>query len=156
VKKVQSLVDERKSLEKRVEEATRGSTDEEVERLLNMVHRVDHVRVIATNVRVPVPDMKTFTSIMDAVRERLQFGVAVLSAEVAGKNTLLCIVTDDLREAFGLRADLILKEVAAVAGGRGGGKAHLAQAGIPDPSRIPAALASVAPTVTKMIESHER
>jgi alanyl-tRNA synthetase len=80
----------------------------------------------------------------------------VLSADVAGKHTLLAIVTDDLREAFGLRADVILKEVAAVAGGRGGGKAHLAQAGIPDPSLIPTALASVAPTVTKMIESHER
>ena len=156
VKKVQSLVDDRKTLEKRVKEATRGSTDEEVERLLNMVHRVDSVQVIATNVRIPVPDMKTFTSITDGVRDRLKFGVAVLSADVGGKHTLLCIVSDDLREAFGLRADLILKEVAAVAGGRGGGKAHLAQAGVPDASRIPAALASVAGTVTKMIEAHER
>jgi alanyl-tRNA synthetase len=156
VKKVQSLVDERKSLEKRVEDATRGSTDEEVERLLNMVHRVDDVRVIATDVRIPIADMKTFTSLMDAVRERLKFGVAVLAADVGGKHTLLCIVSDDLREAFGLRADVILKEVAAVAGGRGGGKAHLAQAGIPDPVRIPAALASVAPTVAKMIEARER
>jgi len=156
VKKVQSLVDERKSLEKRVEEATRGSTEEEVERLLNMVHRVDSVRVIATDVRIPLADMKAFTSLMDAVRERLKFGVAVLSADVAGKHTLLCIVSDDLRDVWGLRADVILKEVAAVAGGRGGGKAHLAQAGIPDPSLIPKALASVAATVTKMIDSHER
>ncbi len=134
----------------------RSTTDEEVGRLLNMVHRVDSVRVIATNVRIPVADMKMFTSIMDAVRERLKFGVAVLSADVQGKHTLLCIVTDDLRDVWGLRADLILKEVAAIAGGRGGGKAHLAQAGIPDPSRIPAALVSVASTVNKMIAAHER
>jgi len=156
VTKIQSLVDERKSLEKRLEEAMRSTTDEEVGRLLNMVHRVDSVRVIATNVRIPVADMKMFTSIMDAVRERLKFGVAVLSADVQGKHTLLCIVTDDLRDVWGLRADLILKEVAAAAGGRGGGKAHLAQAGIPDPSRIPAALVSVASTVNKMIAAHER
>jgi alanyl-tRNA synthetase len=154
VKKVQALVDERKSLEKRVEDATRSSTDEEVERILNMVHRVDSVRVIATTVNVP--DMKSFTSLIDAVRDRLQVGVAVLAAEIDGKQTLLCIVTDDLREVWGLRADVILKQVAAVAGGRGGGKAHLAQAGIPDPSLIPAALASVAPTVAMMIQAHER
>jgi alanyl-tRNA synthetase len=100
--------------------------------------------------------MKSFTSLIDAVRDRLQVGVAVLAAEIDGKQTLLCIVTDDLREVWGLRADVILKQVAAVAGGRGGGKAHLAQAGIPDPSLVPAALASVAPTVAKMIEAHER
>jgi alanyl-tRNA synthetase len=156
LKKVQSLVDERKSLEKRVEAATRGSTEDEVDRLLNMTHRVDHVNVIATDVRIPLADMKAFNSLMDAVREKLKFGVAVLSADVGEKHALLCIVTDDLREAFGLRADLILKEVAAVAGGRGGGKAHLAQAGIPDASLIPKALASVAPTVTRMIEAHGR
>ena len=52
-----------------------------------------------------------------------------------GKGSLLAVVTDDLRER-GVRADAIVREVAAVAGGRGGGKPHMAQAGIPDASRI--------------------
>jgi len=38
-------------------------------------------------------------------------------------------------------------ELAAAAGGKGGGKPHMAQAGIPDPSRIAAALDAVVPTV---------
>jgi alanyl-tRNA synthetase len=39
-----------------------------------------------------------------------------------------------------VRADAVIKELAAIAGGRGGGKPHMAQAGIPDATRIPAAL----------------
>jgi alanyl-tRNA synthetase len=49
-------------------------------------------------------------------------------------------VTDDLRER-GVRADGLIKDIAAAAGGRGGGKPHMAQAGIPDASRIADALA---------------
>jgi len=86
----------------------------------------------------------------DAVRDKLGSGVAVLAAEVNEKHTLLAVITDDLR-ARGIRADVILKEVAAVAGGRGGGKAHMAQAGIPDGARIPEALAAVVPVVMRLI-----
>jgi alanyl-tRNA synthetase len=57
-----------------------------------------------------------------------------------GKHALLVVVTDDLRER-GVRADDIVREIAAVAGGKGGGKPHMAQAGIPDGSRIAEALA---------------
>jgi alanyl-tRNA synthetase len=39
-----------------------------------------------------------------------------------------------------VRADAIVREVAALAGGKGGGKPHMAQAGIPDGSRLPDAL----------------
>lgn len=51
-------------------------------------------------------------------------------------------MTDDLREK-GLRADTLIRDVAAVAGGRGGGKPHMAQAGIPDAGKLPEALAAV-------------
>jgi alanyl-tRNA synthetase len=148
VKKVQSLVDERRTLEKRVDEAMRSSAGDEVTRVLDAAEQVDGIRVIAT--RVAAPDMKSLTTLADAIRDKLPGGVAVLAAEVNGKHTLVCVVTDDVREK-GLRADTILKAVAAIAGGRGGGKPHLAQAGIPDGSRIDEALHSVVPTVRQMI-----
>ena len=44
---------------------------------------------------------------------------------------MLAVVSDDLRER-GVRADTIIRELAASAGGKGGGKPHMAQAGIPD------------------------
>jgi alanyl-tRNA synthetase len=92
-------------------------------------------------------DMKSLQALGDAVREQIGSGVAVLSASFSdGKNSLLGIVTDDLREK-GLRADEIIRDVAAIAGGRGGGKAHMAQAGVPDADKLPDALAAVAGVV---------
>jgi alanyl-tRNA synthetase len=146
LRRVQSLIEEKRALEKRLEEATRSGSGVEVERLVAAAESIDGVRVVAA--QVTAGDNKSFASLADAVRDRLGTGVAVLAAEFSGKHTLLCVVTDDLRESRGIRADTILKEVAAVADGRGGGKAHMAQAGIPDGSRIPDALAAV-PAVVK-------
>jgi alanyl-tRNA synthetase len=85
--------------------------------------------------------VKELQSLGDAVRERLGSGVGVLAASFEdGKNTLLVVVTDDLRDR-GVRADALIKDIAAAAGGRGGGKPHMAQAGIPDASRFDEAFA---------------
>jgi alanyl-tRNA synthetase len=151
VKKVRSLVEERKTLEKRIDEAIRSGGGGEVDRIISQQQQVDGVVVVATT--VSTGDMKSLTTLADSVRDKLSNGVAVLAADVNGKHTLICVVSDAAREK-GLRADEILKAVAAIAGGRGGGKPHLAQAGIPDGSRISEALAAVAPTVRGMIESN--
>jgi alanyl-tRNA synthetase len=151
VDKVRSLVEERKTLEKRIEELMRSGGGGELDRIINLKEQVDGLVVVATSVNAT--DMKSLTALADSVRDQLPNGVAVLAADVNGKHTLVCVVSDDVREK-GLRADEILKAVAAVAGGRGGGKAHLAQAGIPDGSRIGEALAAVVPTVRSMIESN--
>ncbi len=75
------------------------------------------------------------------MRETLGSGVGVLAASFEdGKNTLLVVVTDDLRDR-GIRADALIKDIASAAGGRGGGKPHMAQAGIPDAARFGDALA---------------
>ena len=54
----------------------------------------------------------------------------------------MVVVTDGARDR-GVRADVVVRELAAVAGGRGGGKPHMAQAGIPDGGRLPDALAAL-------------
>ena len=67
-------------------------------------------------------------------------GVAVLVAEMPGdKRSMFTFVTDDLISQ-GVRADAIVREVAAVVGGRGGGRPHMAQAGVEEPERIDEAL----------------
>ena len=67
-------------------------------------------------------------------------GVAVVSADMPeGKHTLFAFVTDDLI-GRGVRADAVVREIAAVVGGRGGGRPHMAQAGVEDPDRIDEAL----------------
>jgi alanyl-tRNA synthetase len=148
VKRVQSLAEENRTLGKRLDESMRSGSGSEVDRIVGSATVVKGVHVVAA--KVIATDNKSFGGLADAVRDRLGSGVAVLAADVGGKHTLLCVVTDDLR-VRGLRADAILKEVAAVAGGRGGGKAHMARAGIPDLSRVPEALAAVAPVVKRQL-----
>ena len=90
---------------------------------------------------VIVDDVKALQAMGDALREQLGSGVGLLAARLEdGKGSLIAVVTDDLREK-GVRADAIVRELATVVGGRGGGKPHMAQAGIPDASRLGEALA---------------
>ena len=149
LKKVQQLVEERRTLEKKLEEAQRGGGADQVQGLIARAIRVDGTRVVAE--QVSVADVKALQALGDALRERLESGVAVLGASFDdGKNTLLGVVTDDLRDR-GVRADVVVKEVAAVAGGKAGGKPHMAQGGIPDAARIPDALQQVERVVRALI-----
>ena len=67
-------------------------------------------------------------------------GVAVVAAELPeDRQALFAFVTDDLI-ARGVRADAVVREVAALVGGKGGGRPHMAQAGVNDPSRLDEAL----------------
>ena len=136
--RVDALLQEKRQLEKRLDEAMRGGGGDAVERLVSTATPIDGMRLVASV--VSVPDVKSLQALGDAVRERLKTGVAALGATFEdGKSTLLAVVTDDARDR-GVRADAVIKELAAAAGGRGGGKPHMAQAGIPDAARIPEAL----------------
>jgi len=83
----------------------------------------------------------------------MESGVGVLAASFEnGKNTMLAVVSDDLREK-GIRADTILRELAAAAGGKGGGKPHMAQAGIPDAERMASVVAEAPDLIRKHLSS---
>jgi alanyl-tRNA synthetase len=139
-KRVAGLLEERRALERRLDEAMRGGGDQ-LQALLQRAQSIgpNGSRLVTSVVRAG--DVKELQSLGDAVREKLGSGVGVLAASFEdGKNTLLVVVTDDLRER-GVRADALIKDIAAAAGGRGGGKPHMAQAGIPDASRFDEAFA---------------
>jgi alanyl-tRNA synthetase len=148
-RRVQALVDERRTLERRLEESVRGGGGDRVQALVADATQIDSTRVVAAS--VIVGDVKELQSLGDALRERLGSGVGVLAASFGdGKNTLLAVVTDDLRER-GVRADALVRDLAEAAGGRGGGKPHMAQAGIPDAARLPDALKQVPTAVRKLL-----
>jgi alanyl-tRNA synthetase len=148
LKKAQSLVDERRTLEKRLEEAMKGGGDE-LRRLLDAAVPIDGLRAVSSLVNAA--DVKTLQALGDAVREQAGPLVAALGATFEDrKSALLVVVTDDAR-GRGVRADTVVRELAAVAGGRGGGKPHMAQAGIPDSERLPAALAALERVVREQL-----
>ena len=149
-KKLDCLMDERKQLEKRLDDAMRGGVSGGglAQQLVAAASDIAGTRVVSA--RVDVPDVKALQALGDAVREALGSGVAVLGAAFAdGKGALLAVATDDARDR-GLRADIVVRDVAATVGGRGGGKPHMAQAGV-DPSQLDAAIAGAAGIVGKLV-----
>jgi alanyl-tRNA synthetase len=78
----------------------------------------------------------------DHYRDKLKSGVIVLGAVTEGKALLISAVTNDLADRF--HAGDIVKEIAAVVGGRGGGRPDMAQAGGPRAEKLDAALDKVA------------
>lgn len=142
-KKLDALLDERKQLEKRLDEAMRGGATGSglAQQLAAAAVDAGGVRLVAA--RVDVPDVKALQALGDAVREALGSGVALLGATFGdGKGALLAVATDDARDR-GFRADVVVREVAASVGGRGGGKPHMAQAGV-EPDKVDAAIAASA------------
>jgi len=151
-RRVQQLAEERRALEKKLEDALRGGGDE-LQKLIAAATPLggNGARLVMGEVRVD--DAKALQGMGDALREQLASGVGLLAARLGdGKGSLLAVVTDDLR-AKGLRADTIVRDVAALAGGRGGGKPHMAQAGIPDADRIEAALNEAPRLVAALLAS---
>jgi alanyl-tRNA synthetase len=76
----------------------------------------------------------------DRLRGQLGRGAAVLALRSGGKLTFLAAVTDDLVKEKKLSAADLVKQVAQVTGGSGGGKPHLALAGGKDAAKLEAAL----------------
>ena len=134
-RRVAQLLEERRTLERRLEEAMRGGGDQ-LQTLLEKAVSIgaNGSRYVSGTIRAN--DVRELQVFGDALRERIGSGVAVVGSKFEdGKGGLIVIVSDDLRER-GIRADVLIKEIAAAAGGRGGGKAHMAQAGLPNADRF--------------------
>ena len=90
---------------------------------------------------------------VDRLRQKAGSSVIVLGwREDEGKVPLLVAVTHDL-VARGIKAGVLIKAVAVVVGGKGGGKPELAQAGGKDPAKLPEALALARQTVQERLSA---
>lgn len=107
--------------------------------LISEAVEVAGVKVLAVKVEVDNP--KALRDLADTMRERLGSGVAVLGAESGGKALLLALVTKDLAGRF--HAGNLVKVLAPMVGGGGGGRPDMAQAGGPNPAALEEALAQV-------------
>ena len=108
---------------------------------------VDGVIVVAR--RAPEMSPAELRNLADTMRQKLGSGVVVLGMESGGKATLLAAVTDDITDR--VKAGDLVRELATIVGGRGGGKPSLAQAGGPDATKLDEALARVPEQVKTLI-----
>ncbi|HEX8317675.1 alanine--tRNA ligase [Longimicrobium sp.] len=138
--RIQQVLEQGRDLQKQLEKARTSGGGDVVSTLLASAASLDGVRVVTSSGAFgSVDEMK---ALGDVLRERLGSGVAVLAETEGGKPMIVVVVTDDLIRR-GIRADAVVREVAALAGGKGGGKPHMAQAGVGDPSRVPGAMEKV-------------
>ncbi len=107
------------------------------ESLISQVEVVNGIRVLAA--RVPPSRMEALREMSDLIRNKLKSVVVVLGTVYEDKPAFLAAVTSDL-VARGYNAGEIVKQVARVTGGSGGGKASLAQAGGKDKDKLDEAL----------------
>ena len=134
---VEKLLDEKRGLEKEIQEMRKQNAGANAGSLLEEAELIGDVHVLAR--QVEVQSMDEFRSMADSLRKQLNNGVAWLSAEIDGKSSLLCVVSDPLLER-GLKAGELVNAVASLAEGKGGGKPHMAQAGIKAPQLLSQAL----------------
>jgi alanyl-tRNA synthetase len=96
-------------------------------------------------------DRKALRSFVDNAKERLGSGVIVAGSVEEDKAILVVGVTRDLTPR--IAAGAILEQVAALVGGKGGGRPDMAQGGGPDVAQLPAAIARVPEIITALAQS---
>ncbi|MBR1741790.1 MAG: alanine--tRNA ligase [Lachnospiraceae bacterium] len=138
VKKIRSMAEEIKSLQSENEKLKAKLAKDAVGDVDSQITEIKGMKFLAMN--VPDVDMNGLRSLGDQMKEKLGEGVVVLASASAGKVTLLSMATDAAMKQ-GAHAGNLIKEIAALVGGGGGGRPNMAQAGGKNPDGIEAALA---------------
>ncbi len=114
--------------------------------LLSRAVEVAGIKLLATEVQVE--DIKKLRDLSDTLKDRLGEGVMVLGAAIDGKANLLVVVSKGLTGR--IKAGDLVKQLAPLVGGSGGGKPELAQAGGSQPEKLADALAAAATLIASL------
>jgi alanyl-tRNA synthetase len=120
-----ALLGQNREDERRLEKKKSSDLGSQVGGLLDGAKDLGGVKLVAAE--LDGVDGKALRGVADQLRDQLGSGVLALVSKSAGKAALLVAVTDDLTGRF--KAGDLVKELAPIIGGRGGGKPNLAQAG---------------------------
>ncbi len=123
------------------------------ERAAHLVHQaiaVDGIKVLSA--RVDAPSVDVLRAIGDRLRERLGSGVVILGTSIDDRPTLIAMATRDAVQR-GVDAGKVIRAIAPIVGGRGGGRAELAQGGGSDPSRLEEALAAARTVIEQQVRT---
>ena len=108
--------------------------------VMDQVQEVNGVKLLATS--VDGVDMNGLRDLGDQLKEKLGDGVVVLISDKDGKVNMIAMATDGAMSK-GAHAGNLIKGIAALVGGGGGGRPNMAQAGGKNPAGIDAAIAAV-------------
>ena len=147
--RAQTVTAELKEANKQLEIAKAKLASSQIDGLFQNAVEVDGVRIVTVYLNGTTPD--TLRSMMDKLRDKEPNAVGALIGTDGSKTTLAVGVGKNAL-ARGLKAGALVKQIAAIAGGNGGGKPDFAMAGIRDTSKIDDALNAVEGIVKENLE----
>ena len=147
-RKALGLLDELQSARKEIARLQEKVARREFEALLDDVRMVSGVSLLSA--RVTAPSMDVLREMTDWFRDRLDSGVVALGTVLGERPALVVAVTPDLVER-GVDAAKLVRGMAQIVGGGGGGKPALAQAGGRDPNRLDEALSQAPRMLEEML-----
>ncbi|HSB08456.1 MAG TPA: alanine--tRNA ligase [Blastocatellia bacterium] len=144
---VDKLQDQVRRYEREIEQLKLKMAHSESASAADSAREVAGIRVVAR--RVSDLDSNGMRQLADALSQKLKSGVVVLGQATDGKASLVARVTDDLTSR--LNAGQIVREVAALIGGKGGGRADMATGGGNEPEKLDQALEASYETVERLL-----
>ena len=147
--RAEAVMAENKDLAKELEEIKAQVAASKVTSLFDNAEEIGGVKIASAYFTGTTGD--TLRGMCDTVRDKaVKPAVAVLVGKAEDKITMAVTVTKQAQEK-GLKAGALVKEIAAIAGGKGGGKPDFAMAGLKDETKIDEALAAVGTIVKKAL-----
>ena len=132
VDKITQIQDEEKSLIKQLEQRDKEITSLKMGNIEDQVETINGLKVLATE--VDVPNAKAIRSTMDDFKSKLQDTVIILASNVDDKVSIIATVPKDQTDK--IKAGDIIKNMAPIVGGKGGGRPDMAQGGGTQPENI--------------------
>lgn len=134
--RVKKMLSEIKAYEKEVDQLKTKLASDTGGGSTEAVQSINGVKVMVKSVAVETP--AALRNLADQFKDKLKSGIVVLGSKAGSKAMLIAVVTKDLTDRY--HAGNIVKEIAAVVGGRGGGRPDMAQAGGNQPEKLAQAL----------------
>ncbi|UXR68603.1 alanine--tRNA ligase [Staphylococcus sp. IVB6246] len=136
IEKVENLQVQEKTLQQTIEAKNKEINALKMGNIEDKVTNINDLPVLITEVEVD--NAKAMRTTMDDFKSKLQDTIIVLASDVGGKVSLVATVPKQYVDR--IKAGDIIKEMAPIVGGKGGGRPDMAQGGGTDPSQITAAL----------------
>ena len=146
--KIEHMLAEIKTLQSEVESLKSKAAKDALGDVMDQVKEVNGIKLLAT--AVEDVDMNGLRELGDQLKEKLGQGVIVIASSANGKVNLVAMATEEAM-AKGAHAGNLIKGIAALVGGGGGGRPNMAQAGGKNPAGIPDAIAKVEEVLKEQI-----
>ncbi len=147
--RIEAMLEEIKTLHSENEKLKSRMAKEAMGDVMDQVQDVKGVKVLA--VRADGVDMNGLRELGDQLKEKLGEGVIVIASAADGKVNLMATATEGVLKQ-GVHAGNLIKGIAGLVGGGGGGRPNMAQAGGKNPEGIEAALAKVPELVSQQVK----